>query len=385
MESDQNWIWQLPQWPALTYNRQRKQAALGLARASQSALIAKAMAIGLENLQDQICDTLTQEALTTSAIEGEMLNIHSVRSSLARRLGLDTHGAPVPEAERNLEGLIDVMQDASLHTDAPLTLDRLCQWHGALFPDGYSGLRRIVVGSLRTGPMDVVSGPMGREKVHYSAPPAEMLSSAMSAFLNWFNNAQPKVGTEPMDGMERAALSHLWFETLHPFDDGNGRMGRAILQLALGQEIGQAGRIITVSRQIESSKKQYYQALELAQRSASMDVTGWMVWMLEQMALAAEHALKTIEISLQRIRFNAAMAKVPLNERQRKLMHKLLEAGPKGFVGGMSTRKHQSMSGISTPTATRDLLDLHAQGLLTRRGEGRSTRYYPAIDGWADN
>ena len=278
-------------------------------------------------------------------------NTESVRSSIARRLGLDTSGAPIREGQRNIEGLIDVLQDATLHTDAPLSLERLCNWHGALFPTGFSGMQRIDVGALRAVPMEIVSGAVGHHKVHYAAP---------------------------------SSLSHLWFETLHPFDDGNGRIGRAILQLALGQDMGQAGRIVTLSRQIESCKDQYYSELERAQRSKSMDVTAWVEWMLLQISQASEFASRTIDSAVQRIKFQAIMATVALNERQQKTMKKLLDAGPKGYIGGMTTRKHEQIAQTSTPTAARDLIDLERLGLLKRQGEGRSTRYYPAIEGWAE-
>jgi Fic family protein len=345
--------------------------------------LGKAEAIGLEGLQPHIRDSLTQEALTTSAIEGEKLDPESVRSSVARRLGLDTSGAPVREGRRNIEGLIDVLQDATLNTDAALTLERLCSWHGALFPTGFSGMQRIDVGALRSVPMEIVSGAVGHSKLHFAAPPAEGLAEQVDAFLKWFNQTQPKLGAYPMDGLVRAAVSHLWFETLHPFDDGNGRIGRAILQLALGQDMGQPGRIVTLSRQIESCKDRYYKELEQAQRSKSMDVTAWVEWMLVQMDVANEFASRTIDAAIQRIRFQARMAAFILNERQQKTMLKLLDAGPKGFEGGMTTRKHVRIAQTSTPTAARDLIELERLGLLARRGDGRSTRYYPTIEGWA--
>jgi Fic family protein len=246
-------------------------------------------------------------------------------------------------------------------------------------------MQRIDVGALRSVPMEIVSGAVGQNKVHYAAPPAEGLAEQMDAFLTWFNQTQPKVGTHPMDGLVRAAVSHLWFETLHPFDDGNGRLGRAILQLALGQDMGQPGRIVTLSRQIESSKDRYYSELERAQRSKSMDVTAWVEWMLEQVTLASEFANRTIDSAIQRIRFQTQMSSVSLNERQQKTMKKLLDAGPKGYEGGMTTRKHERIAQTSTPTAARDLIDLERLGLLTRYGDGRSTRYYPAMEGWAED
>lgn len=385
MKSYQRWIWQRPEWPALTFDAQRIQPLLAAARTAQGVLLGKAQAIGLEGLQPHVRDSLTQEALTTSAIEGEKLDPESVRSSVARRLGLDTSGAPLREGRRHIEGLIDVLQDATLNTESSLTLERLCQWHGALFPTGFSGMQRIDVGALRSVSMEIVSGAIGHSKVHYAAPPAEGLADQVNAYLTWFNQTQPQVGSKPMDGLVRAAVSHLWFETLHPFDDGNGRIGRAMLQLALGQDMGQPGRIVTLSRQIESCKDQYYSELERAQRSKSMDVTAWVQWMLAQMVQAHEFANRTIDAAIQRIRFLANMAAFSLNERQQKTMKKLLDAGPKGYEGGMTTRKHQRIAQTSTPTAARDLIELERLGLLTRVGDGRSTRYYLAIEGWAED
>ena len=384
MESYQRWIWQLADWPKLTFDAEQCQSLLVKARYAQGLLLGKAKVIGLEGLQPHMRDALTDEAMTTSAIEGEKLDAKSVRSSIARRLGLDTDGAPPQEGKRNIEGLIDVLQDATLNTQDPLTLDRMCRWHGALFPTGFSGLNRISVGELRSVPMDIVSGPLGRNKVHYSAPPAERLDDEVNAFILWFNASHPHHGAQPMDGLFRAALSHLWFETLHPFDDGNGRIGRAVMQLAIGQDMGQPGRILTLSRQIEFHKNAYYQELERAQRSHTPDVTPWMTWMLAQIALASDFASQSIDHSLQRIQFYAVMSQQSLNERQLKTMKKLLDAGPKGYVGGMTTRKHEQISKTSKPTAARDLIDLEQRGLLVKQGLGRSTRYYPAIEGWAE-
>ena len=368
----------------MVFDAHQIQQYLATARKSQGLILGKAEMIGLEGLQPHIRDSLTQEALTTSAIEGEKLDPESVRSSVARRLGLDTSGAPIREGQRNIEGLIDVLQDATLNTESPLTLERLCNWHGALFPTGFSGMQRIDVGALRSVPMEIVSGAVGHAKVHYAAPPPEGLATQIDAFLTWFNQTNPNTGSVPLDGLVRAAISHLWFETLHPFDDGNGRIGRAILQLALGQDMGQPGRIVTLSRQIESCKDQYYSELERAQRSKSMDITAWVKWMLEQFSQANEFANRTIDSAIQRMKFQAWMSTVALNERQQKTMKKLLDAGPKGYEGGMTTRNHEQISQTSTPTAARDLIELERLGLLKRQGEGRSTRYYPAIEGWAE-
>ena len=385
MESYRRWIWQQPEWPNLTFDAQQCQALLVRARLAQGLLLGKAAAIGLEGLQPHVLEALTDEAITTSGIEGEKLDPQSVRSSIARRLGLDTDGAPTVEGRRNIEGLIDILQDATLNTSAPLTVERMCSWHGALFPTGFSGMSRIAACELRNGPVDIVSGPVGRSKVHYSAPPADKLQGEVDAFVDWFNESHPTLGSRPLDGLLRTALSHLWFETLHPFEDGNGRIGRAIMQLAIGQDMGQPGRIVSLSRQIESCKSQYYNVLEQAQKSHTLDVTPWMCWMLQQIALASEFASETIDHSLQRLRFQMRMSEHPLNDRQLKTMKKVLDAGPKGFQGGITTRKHEQIAKTSTPTAARDLIDLEERGLLVKQGKGRSTRYYPAIEGWAED
>jgi Fic family protein len=246
-------------------------------------------------------------------------------------------------------------------------------------------MQRIDVGALRSVPMEIVSGAIGNTKVDYAAPPPAGMAIEVDAFLIWFNQTNPKGGSQPMDGLVRAAIAHLWFETLHPFDDGNGRIGRAILQLALGQDMGLPGRIVTLSRQIESCKDRYYSELERAQRSKSMDVTAWVEWILEQLALASEFASQTMDSAIQRIRFQALMSAASLNARQHKTMKKLLDAGPKGYDGGMTTRKHERISQTSTPTAARDLIELERLGLLNKYGAGRSTRYYPAIEGWAQD
>ena len=385
MQSHQSWIWQLQAWPALSFNAGQCQAVLGRARQAQGQLLAKAAIIGLEGLQPHVRDALTDEALKTSSIEGETLDVHSVRSSIAMRLGLDTAGAPPREGQRHIEGLIDILQDASLNIAEPLSLQRMCNWHAALFPTGFSGMQVIEVGQLRSGAMEIVSGAIGHSKVHFSAPPADALEDQSGRFVRWFNETHPSTGSQPMDGLMRAAMSHLWFETLHPFDDGNGRIGRAILQLALGQDMGQAARMVTLSRQIESCKANYYKALETAQRSISLDVTPWMEWMLTQIAIACEFACETIEHSLQRIQFQVRMYEQALNDRQLKTMKKLLDAGPKGYAGGMTTRKHERIAQTSTPTAARDLIDLENRGLLVKKGMGRSVRYYPGIEGWAED
>jgi Fic family protein len=382
MYSYHSWIWQLADWPNFKFDSVQVAAHLARARQSQSKLLGKVSAIGLEGLQNTIVEALTQEAVTTSTIEGETINPQSVRSSIAKRLGLDRYGAAT--VDHKIEGLVDILQDASTAIDEPLTLDRMCTWHRALFPTGYSGLHKIDVGTLRTLTMKIISGPIGKSKIHFEAPPAEVLHVSVQKFVEWFNTSHPKTGASPLDGMIRACISHLWFETLHPFDDGNGRIGRAILQLALGQDMGAPACIVTLSHQIERQRNEYYQQLQEAQAGVSLNITPWVVWMTNQIGAACEFAEVTLNTSLERIRFLAKISPLPLNTRQRKSLSKLLEAGPSGFEGGMTTRKHASLCKTSKPTAARDLTDMANMGVIVSVGSGRSTRYYPAIEGWGE-
>ncbi len=382
MYSYHSWIWQLADWPDFTFDREHIAAHLTRARQSQGVLLGKAVAIGLEGLQNTVVEALTQEAVTTTTIEGETINPQSVRSSIAKRLGLDVYGTPA--ADNKIEGLIDILQDASTALNEPLTLERLCAWHRALFPTGFSGMHKIDVGTLRNSTMRIVSGPIGKSKIHFEAPPAEVLSTSVQRFVDWFNASHPKTGVSPLDGIVRACISHLWFETLHPFDDGNGRIGRAILQLALGQDMGGPGCIVTLSQQIYRNRTDYYQQLEKAQSATSMDITPWMVWMTDQIGAACDFAEVTLDTSLERIRFLTKTSPLPLNARQRKSLSKLLEAGPGGFEGGMTTRKHASLCKTSKPTAARDLIEMTNMGVIVSIGSGRSTRYYPAIEGWGE-
>lgn len=382
MYSYHSWIWQLADWPDFTFDREHIATHLTRARQSQYVLLGKAAAIGLEGLQNTVVEALTQEAVTTTTIEGEMINPQSVRSSIAKRLGLDVYGTPA--ADNKIEGLVDILQDASTALNEPLTLERLCAWHRALFPTGFSGMYKIDVGTLRSSTMRIVSGPIGKSKIRFEAPPAELLSTSVQRFVYWFNASHPKTGVSPLDGIVRACISHLWFETLHPFDDGNGRIGRAILQLALGQDMGGPGCIVTLSQQIYRNRTDYYQQLEKAQSATSMDITPWMVWMTDQIGAACDFAEVTLDTSLERIRFLTKTSPLPLNARQRKSLSKLLEAGPGGFEGGMTTRKHASLCKTSKPTAARDLIEMTNMGVIVSIGSGRSTRYYPAIEGWGE-
>jgi len=331
--------------------------------------------IGFEHLRTLEAEAWSQDALATAAIEGERYDLASVRSSIERRLGFretDTHEVP-----RNVEGLLDIMDDAVRHANKPLTHERLQAWQAALFPTGYSGMRKILVGAYRNyeEPMQIVSGGQGHEKVHYEAPPSNRLPVEMEAFVSWFN------GTAGKDPLVTAAIAHLWFEIVHPFEDGNGRVGRVVIDLVLAREMGFNSRLIRMSQRLLDKRKEYYAELEAAQH-ASVDVSRWVRWFLEQVQVACEDAVTLIDATLSKARFWAEHEDLDITPRQRKVLNVLLDAGPNGFEGGMSTRKYVSIASTSSATASRELQDLVARGCLRQLGAGRSIRYYLSIDGW---
>ncbi len=310
--------------------------------------------------------TLTEDVIKTSAIEGEQLNAESVRSSIARRLGLDI-GALAP-VDRHVEGLVELVLDATLNCRAALSQDRLFGWHAALFPTGYSGLSKIKVGRWRddaTGPMQVVSGPMGRTRVHFEAPPALHLEAETSQFLAWVN------GTSSEPPLLKAALGHLWFVTLHPFDDGNGRIARAIGDMVLARADGSPQRFYSLSAQIQRDRKAYYEILERTQKG-SLDVTEWIAWFLETLHRAVNQAQQTLDAVLTKAKFWQNWASKPLNERQIKLLNKLLD----GFHGKLTSSKWAVIAKCSPDTALRDINDLIERGILKKSNAGgRSTSY----------
>ncbi|MEQ1517248.1 MAG: DUF4172 domain-containing protein [Usitatibacteraceae bacterium] len=377
------WIWQTDAWPPLTYDANAVQAALAGARNAFGRLQGKVDAVGKADLPASERDIWTRDALATAAIEGETLNPDAVRSSVARRLGLtDTFTAAVP---RNVEGLLDVMEDAAEKFNDPLTEARLFAWHTELFPQSQFSLHPITPGHYRTGPMEIVSGPAGKEKVHYVAPSAADVPALMAAFLGWFNTS--RVGGSyggsdgSQDGLVRAAQAHLWFESIHPFEDGNGRVGRAIVDLALSQDAGRSFRLHGLSHELKRRQVEYYVALNRVQRTEAKLET-WLKWLLGTLQQSCLHASTLIDEALDRARFWSQHKHVSLNERQRKLLTRMLDAGPGRFEGGMTPRKAQSLTGAAGATVTRDLTELVERGLMVRRGAGRSTHYELALAGW---
>src|SRR5688572_9531867 len=367
------WIWQRPAWPEFTWDSARLSAPLAAARRAQGEVAGVAKLLDVSADLNAQLEVLTMEGVATSAIEGESFDPNALRSSLARRLGLPTAGLPVPP--RIVEGLVDVLLDATRNHDEPLTLKKLCSWQAALFPTGRSGLLEIRVGELRgEAPMQIVSGPIGRERVHYEAPPRERLDDEMRRFLDWYND--PPAG---LDGLVRAGLAHAWFELIHPFEDGNGRVGRALLDRALAQDERRAVRLYSLSARLVKVRDDYYAALERVS-THGLDATEWLRWFLEQFTAAAQASEQTVAHVLRRARFWMKHAGSPLHDRQRKALNAMLEAGPEGFTGGMTNRKYAHLTKTSPATAQRDLAHLVELGALVLAGAGRSARYELAAD-----
>jgi len=386
MSTNTMWIWRNPNWPELRYDAATAAPDLADTYRMHGVLEGKASAIGLGSTSDVALDALADEVLATAAIEGERLSPDAVRSSVMRRLGLATSGP----SDRHVDGLVEVLSDATSAFDQPLDADRLCRWQSALFPGGTSGIQRIVVGRYRDHdePMQIVSGLPGREVVHYEAPASQDVPAQMDRFLAWFAESAPNQGgtttghRKPVDGFARAAIAHLWFESIHPFEDGNGRIGRAIVDMAVAQHLRQPVRLYSLSRQLKVAHSGYYDALNEAQRG-SADVTPWVQWFARQCTAACVVASQVIDQAIEKKRFWETTAGDGLNDRQRKVLQRLLDAGDGGFTGGMNAEKYMKMTGASKATATRDLADLTEHARLWTDGTGKAVRYYINVPGWA--
>lgn len=363
---DFDYIWQQDDWPRWRLDLARLSPLLAQVHQAQGRLHGRMRDLGV-GLRDQATlRVLTEDVLKTSEIEGETLNPHSVRSSIARRLGVDI-GALAP-ADRHVDGVVDMVLDATQNHHKDLSARRLFGWHAALFPTGYSGLAKIRVGAWRNdaqGPMQVVSGPLERQKVHYEAPPAQRLKSEMAEFLRWFN------AELPADPLLKAGLAHLWFVTLHPFDDGNGRIARAVGDMALARAEQSAQRFYSLSAQIQRERKDYYELLERTQKG-TLDVSDWLAWFLGCLLRAIEGAEVTLAAVLAKARFWQRWAGTPMNERQIKLLNLLLD----GFDGKLTSSKWAAIAKCSPDTALRDIGDLLERGVLVKsEAGGRSTSY----------
>lgn len=367
MESGyKDYIWQNPQWPHWKYDLKQLTNLLTQVYQAQGYLMGRLQHVGIHLRDHESLRVLTEDVLKTSEIEGEKLNPDSVRSSIARRLGIDI-GALAP-SDRRIDGVVDMVLDATQHYEKNLTENRLFSWHTTLFPTGYSGLSKILVGVWRNdalGPMQVVSGPISRQKVHYEAPPALLIPTEMEKFLHWFNVDQQD------DPIIKAGLAHLWFVTLHPFDDGNGRIARAIGDMALAKSDGSPQRFYSLLAQIGRDRKNYYELLEKTQKG-TLEVTKWLSWFLKSILSAIQVAEVELSETLLKSNFWQHWSAIPMNERQIKLLNKLLD----GFEGKLTSSKWALIAKCSPDTALRDINDLLERGVLVKsESRGRSTSY----------
>ena len=356
-----------PKWPEFTWDSDALSPALSALRYREGQLVGRMQGLGFDLRQEASLKTLTDDVVKSSAIEGANLNVEEVRSSIARRLGMDVGG--LVSSSRDVEGIVEMMLDATQKFAEPLTEERLFSWHAALFPTSRSGMQKITVGAWRpaqAGPMQVVSGPYGREKVHFEAPAAARLQSEMARFLDWFNKPST---TDPV---LRAGMAHFWFVTIHPFEDGNGRIARALADMALARADGSKERFYSMSAQIESERKAYYDRLE-AQQRGDLDLTPWLSWFLDCLAHAFDRAEKTLEAVLYKASLWEKANRLPVTERQRRVINRMLEDSWKGFL---NTSKYAKLAKCSNDTALRDIRELLAGDILIQNpGGGRSTSY----------
>lgn len=361
------YIYQLANWPRFSWDAERLASLLAELRHRQGKLLGQMIQLGFPLQAEATLQTLTTEILKSGEIEGELLEREQVRSSVARRLGMDTGG--ILPADRHIEGVVEMMLDATGRNREPLTDERLFSWHAAMFPTGRSGMHKITVGAWRDNPphdpMQVVSGPAGREQLHYQAPPSELLPDEMKAFLHWFN------APATIDPVLKAGIVHLWFVTIHPFDDGNGRIARAITELQLCRADETAQRFYSMSAQIRKERNEYYRQLEYTQKG-TLDITDWLQWFLQCLNRAIMNAEELFQQVLQKAAFWKKQDKTILNARQVMMINKLLD----GFEGKLTSSKWAAITKSSQDTALRDINDLLMKKILTKEvGGGRSTAY----------
>lgn len=362
------WIYDQDKWPNFSWEDKSITSKLALARNKQGILMGKMQMVGFELKDEATLKTITKDVVHSSAIEGELLNSEEVRSSVATRLGIEIAG--MKPVGRQVDGIVEMMLDATQNYATPLTAERLFGWHAALFPTGYSGMHKITVANWRQpsiGKMQVISGPFGKEKVHFVAPDANRLASEMKTFLKWFN------GDVDCDPLLHAAIAHLWFITIHPFEDGNGRIARAIADMALARADNSAARFYSMSSQIEKDRKDYYIQLEKQQRG-SLDISDWLCWFLDCFESAIDNAEITLSFIFKKFKIWEAIHKNGgANQRQQKVLNRMLE---ENFEGFLNTSKYAKLTKCSTDTALRDIKDLQNKGtLLINDGGGRSTSY----------
>jgi Fic family protein len=370
------YIWERENWFDFKYDNSALLKPLSGLRVLQGKLLGRIASLDIKLEIEAQGAILVEEAVRTAQIEGQKLNREAVRSSVAVKLGLP-YG--IGTHDRNVDGLVDVLLDAVRFHDKPLTMERLNGWHAALFPAGYSGLRRIGTGRPRGDePMQIVSGPIGKEKVHFEALPKDRLDEEMRLFLKWWDSSQGS-----MDGILRAALAHLRFLTIHPYEDGNGRLARALTDMALAQDEKLKVRFYSVSSEIMRSRDEYYKVLENVQR-CRLNVTGWFLWFIKCVTASIEDSRDIIAGVFMKVDFWNQHAQDELNERQKRVINRMLEAGPGNFTGGLTTRKYVSIAKTSRATAFREISDMLDKKILRQLpGKGRSVRYdliWPQLD-----
>ena len=368
-------LWQSPGFPGLTWDANALTAPLANARVAEGRMLGLAGSLGLVDLAELQLSGWSQEAVATAQIEGELLQLNSVRASAARRLGMP-HASTAPRDARS-EATLDVLEAALAQWDRKLAEEDLFAWHAALFPTGRSGLTRITTGAWRTHaePMQIVTPRLGKpDVVHYEAPRSVDVARHMRLLLEWFNVVSVN---HRIDGLVRSAVAHLWFEAIHPFEDGNGRIGRAVAELALAQDMRSNQRLFSISSQIAQDRAGYYAQLQAATGQSSLDITPWVKWFTERFHAACDAATGQMQTALARNRYwGRVNGEHPgLTASQRKALDRLLAALPEGFAGGMSTEKYVNLTGASRATAYRELTQLAEYGLLEKSGQGRATRY----------
>ena len=361
------YIHQLKNWPRFIWDQQTVYPLLTEVRHRQGRLLGKMEGLGFSLQEEATLQTLTQDVLKSSEIEGEILDADQVRSSIARRLGMDAAGL-VP-SDRNVDGVVEMMLDATQRYEEALTDERLFGWHAALFPTGRSGMAKINVGNWRnhskSDPMQVVSGPLGREKVHFQAPDSDVLAKEMTAFIDWFNTEMA------LNPVLKAGTTHLWFVTIHPFDDGNGRIARALTDMQLARADETARRFYSMSAQVRTERSAYYDILEKTQKG-TLDITQWLLWFLSCLDRAISNTDQILASVMRKARFWENPAAHNLNDRQVLMLNKLLN----GFVGKLTSSKWAKIAKCSQDTAIRDIQDLIERGILAKEpGGGRSTSY----------
>jgi Fic family protein len=355
------YIHDLKEWPNFLWNVESLTEPLAHLRYSQGRLIGGMAHIGFDFRKETLLQSLTQDIVKSSLIEGERLDSAQVRSSVARHLGMDK--ASIAVIDRNIEGVVEMMLDATQKYDEPLTKERLLAWHSTLFPSGRSGFKKIKAGKWRTGSVQVVSGPMGEETVHFEGPDAKRIDHEIELFLKWIENKE-------IDLILKAAIAHLWFVTLHPFEDGNGRIGRAIADLLLARSENSRHRFYSLSSQIQRERKHYYAILEKTQKG-NLDITPWIEWFVACLTRAIDKALATLEATVVKTEFFNALKNIAVNARQRKILIRLLD----GFKGKLTSSKWAKMGKCSQDTALRDIAELIDKDILLKHSAGPQTHY----------